>query len=155
MLRPVKMSDERLLKDFFYSLSSDSMYKRFISSRTDMHHDRLQNFVVIDYTKEMVILAVIGSEDRELIVGMGQYYVDQESHTAEVAFVVRDDYQGRGIGAALLTYLTYLAKKQGLHGFTAEVLITNRNMLHLFEGMGFIVEKRDEHGMCELRMSFR
>jgi GNAT superfamily N-acetyltransferase len=86
---------------------------------------------------------------------MGQYYVDKESLTAEVAFVVRDEYQGRGIGAALLTYLTYLARKQGLHGFTAEVLITNRTMLHLFEGMGFAVEKRDEHGMCELRMSFR
>jgi len=72
-----------------------------------------------------------------------------------VAFVVRDDHQGRGIGAALLSYLTYLSKKQGLLGFTAEVLITNRQMLHLFESMGFVVEKRTEEGMCSLRMSFR
>jgi len=155
MLRPVKISDEHLLKDFFYSLSSDSMYRRFISGRADMHHDRLQNFVVIDYTKEMVILAVVGREDNDLIVGMGQYSIHQESLTAEVAFVVRDDHQGRGIGAALLSYLTYLSKKQGLLGFTAEVLITNRQMLHLFESMGFVVEKRTEEGMCSLRMSFR
>ncbi len=59
LLRPVKLSDEPLLKDFFYSLSNDSMYKRFISTRTDMHHDRLQSFVVINYLKEMVILAVL------------------------------------------------------------------------------------------------
>ncbi|MGE5893856.1 MAG: GNAT family N-acetyltransferase, partial [bacterium] len=145
-LRPVKFSDEHLLKDFFYSLSSDCMYSRFISTRTDMHHERLQNFTVIDYTKEMVILAVIEEEGKELVVGMAQYYIDENFHTAEVAFVVRDDYQGRGIGATLVLYLTYLAKKCGLHGFTAEVLVSNKQMLHLFETMGFVIEKTREAG---------
>ena len=155
LLRPVKMSDEHLLKDFFYSLSNDSMYRRFVSTRTDMHHDRLQPFVVIDYTKEMVILAVIQEEEKETIVGMAQYLIDENTHTAEVAFVVRDDYQNRGIGAALLTYVTYLARKSGLLGFTAAVLMENRQMLQLFEKAGFIIEKRAEGGMYELKMSFR
>ncbi len=155
LLRPVKLSDEPLLKDFFYSLSNDSMYRRFISTRTDMHHDRLQPFVVIDYTKEMVILAVLPHEEKELIVGMAQYLIDQTTHTAEVAFVVRDDYQGKGIGAVLLSYVTYIAKKQGLLGFTAAVLTENRQMLQLFEKMGFNIEKRSDGGMYELIMSFR
>ena len=155
LLRPVKMSDEHLLKDFFYSLSNDSMYRRFISSRTDMHHERLQPFVVIDYTKEMVILAVLQEQEKEVIVGMAQYLIDETSHTAEVAFVVRDDHQGKGIGAELLTYVTYLARKSGLLGFAASVLIDNRQMIQLFEKMGFIIEKRAEEGIYELKMSFR
>ncbi len=155
MLRPVKMSDEHLLKDFFYSLSNDSMYRRFISTRTDMHHDRLQPFVVINYTREMVILAVLQQDEKELIVGMAQYLIDENTHTAEVAFVVRDDYQGRGIGAVLLTYVTYLAKKSGLLGFTAAVLTENRQMLQLFEKMGFNIDRRTEGGVYELMMSFR
>jgi acyl-CoA hydrolase/N-acetylglutamate synthase-like GNAT family acetyltransferase len=155
LLRPVRITDEHLLKDFFYSLSNDSLYRRFISTRTDMHHDRLQPFVVIDYTREMVILAVIQQDGQEFITGMAQYTIDENTHRAEVAFVVRDDYQGKGIGAELLSYLTYLAKKSGLLGFTASVLMENIQMLQLFERMGFIVEKRAEAGMYELRMSFR
>jgi RimJ/RimL family protein N-acetyltransferase len=155
LLRPVKLSDEPLLKDFFYSLSNASMYRRFISMRKDMHHDRLQPFVVIDYTREMVILAALQQEEKEMIVGMAQYLIDESSHTAEVAFVVRDDHQGKGIGAELLTYVTYLARKQGLLGFTAAVLMENRQMLQLFEKMGFIIEKRAEGGIYELKMSFR
>jgi GNAT superfamily N-acetyltransferase len=154
-LRPVKLSDEHLLKDFFYSLSNDSMYRRFISTRTDMHHDRLQPFVAIDYTREMVILAVLQHEEAETIVGMAQYLIDETNHTAEVAFVVRDDYQGKGIGATLLSYVTYLARKKGLHGFTAAVLMENMQMLQLFEKAGFNIEKRTDSGIYELTMSFR
>jgi len=155
LFRPVKLSDEHLLKDFFYSLSNDSMYRRFISTRSDMHHDRHQSFVVIDYTKEMVILAVLEQEEKELIVGMAQYLIDANAHTAEVAFVVRDDYQGKGIGAVLLSHITYLARKSGLLGFTAAVLMENRPMLQLFEKMGFNIEKRTDGGIYELMMSFR
>ncbi len=153
--RPVRMNDEHLLKDFFYRLTNDSMYHRFISSRTDMPHERLQRFVAIDYRREMAILATIEEEGKEIAVGMGQYLIDEKSHTAEVAFVVLDGYQGRGIGAELLTYLTFLAKKQGLLGFVASVLQDNKPMLHLFEGMGFIVEKRLDSGVYELKMSFK
>ncbi len=154
-LRPVRLSDEPLLKDFFYSLSDQSIYRRFISARTDMPHERLQEFVVIDYTREMVILAIIGDEENPLVVGVGQYGIDEQTHTAEVALVVRDDYQNKGIGTELLNYLTYLAKRQGLHGFTAEVLVGNQPMLHLFEKAGFTIEKRREAGVYELRMLFR
>jgi acyl-CoA hydrolase/GNAT superfamily N-acetyltransferase len=154
-LRPVKLSDEHLLKDFFYSLSNDSMYRRFMSTRKDMHHERLQPFVVIDYTKEMVILAVVQHEETELIVGMAQYLIDDTKHTAEVAFVVLDECQGRGIGAELLSYVTYLARKKGLLGFTAAVLMENSQMLQLFEKAGFNIEKSAEGGVYELIMSFR
>jgi len=87
-------------------------------------------------------------------VGMGQYNVDPNTHSAEVAFVVRDDYQNRGIGKELLNYLTYLARKQGLLEFTAEVLVENRPMIHLFEQMGFLMDRRTEDQVYELKMAF-
>jgi len=155
LLRPVKISDEPLLKDFFYSLSDNSMYRRFISVRKDMPHERLQEFTIIDYSREMVILAVLKQREKEEIVGLGQYGIDAATHTAEVAVVVKDDYQNKGIGTELLSNLTYLAKKQGLLGFTAEVLAENRPMLHLFEKMGFDIETRSAEGVYELNMAFR
>jgi acyl-CoA hydrolase/RimJ/RimL family protein N-acetyltransferase len=154
-LRPIKISDEPLLKDLFYSLSDKSMYRRFISTRRDMPHQQLQEFVVIDYTKNMVILAVIKSDQKEEIVGLGQYWINESAHTAEVGLVIPDEHQNRGIGTEILTYLTYLARKQGLLGFTAEVLLENSPMLHLFEKMGFDMEKEFEGGICELKMLFR
>jgi RimJ/RimL family protein N-acetyltransferase/acyl CoA:acetate/3-ketoacid CoA transferase beta subunit len=154
-LRPVKISDEPLLKDFFYSLSDRSLNRRFLSKRKDMPHERLQDFVIIDYTREVVILAVIGSAENELIAGVGQYGIDEASHTAEVAFAVRDDCHNRGIGTELLSYLTYLAKREGLLGFTAEVLIDNKPMLHVFEKGGFDIKKKSDAGVYDLKMAFR
>jgi acyl-CoA hydrolase/ribosomal protein S18 acetylase RimI-like enzyme len=153
-IRPVRISDEPLIKDLFYSLSDNSMYRRFISRRKDMPHERLQEFVVIDYTREVSIVALIKSEEKDTIVGMGQYNIDENTHTAEVSFVVNEVYQNRGIGSELLNYLTLLAKKQGLLGFSAEVLVENRPMLHLFEKMGFGMDKRIEENTYELKMAF-
>src|SRR5512139_2578517 len=154
-LRPVKINDEPLLKNFFYSLSDTSLHRRFISERKDMPHERLQEFVIIDYTKEMVILAVLKKGEKEEVIGMGQYGIDETTHTAEVAFAIRDEYQNKGVGSEILAYLTFLAKRQGLLGFTAEVLMENQPMLHLFEKMGFDIEKRTTTGVYELKMGFR
>ncbi len=155
LLRPVKLNDEPLLKEFFYSLSENTLYRRFLSVRKDMPHERLQPFVVIDYTKQMVLLAVIKKEEREEVVGVGQYDMDESTYTAEVGFAVKDDYQNKGIGTELLSYLTLIAKREGLLGFYAEVLVENRAMLHLFEKMGFDIEKRREEGIYELKIGFK
>jgi acyl-CoA hydrolase/GNAT superfamily N-acetyltransferase len=157
LLRPVKLSDEPLLKDFFNFLSDQSLYRRFISMRKDMPHERLQEFVVIDYTKEMVILATTreGEGEMEKVVGVGQYGVNETNHTAEVSLVVRDEDQNKGLGMEILSYLTYLAKREGLYGFTAEVLVENKPMLHLFEKMGFDIQKKSAQGVYELQMAFR
>jgi ribosomal protein S18 acetylase RimI-like enzyme len=155
-LRPVKISDEPLLKDFFYALSEESLHRRFMSMKISMPHERLQDFVAIDFSQDIVILALITpDEHREEVVGIGQYSADEETHTADVAFAVRDDYQGRGVGTELLKYLTYLAKKRGLLGFRADVLADNWRMLRLFEKMGFDIQKRLDAGAYELKMMFK
>ncbi len=155
-MRPVRISDEPLLKDFFYSLTDKSIYRRFISQRKDMPHERLQDFVVIDYTREMIIVVILEREGKkDEIIAVGQYGLEENSHVGEVALVVRDDFQGQGVGRELLGYLTHMARQQGLLGFTAEVLVENTPMLRLFEKMGFDIERRTAEGICELRMTFR
>lgn len=156
-LRPIKISDEHLEKDFLHRLSDRSLYLRFISKRQDMPHDRLQELVVIDYTQEMAIVAVVddGQKGHEKFVGVGRYYIYPDRQSAEIAFAVRDDYQNRGIGQELLSYLTYLAKRQGLLGFTAEVLAANEPMLHVFEKGGFEMHRRTIAGLVELKMMFK
>ena len=154
-LRPAKITDEALLKDFFYSLSEDSLYKRFFSARKDMPHKRLQEFVVVDYSRKMEILATVEEKDKEIIIGLGQYELNSDMHLAEVALVVKDSFQGQGVGRELLSYLILLARRQGLLGFTGDVLVANRSMVALFEKMGFDTEKRSEEGIYQMRMWFR
>lgn len=154
-VRPVKISDETLLKDFFYSLSDKSIERRFMSSRKDMPHERLQHFVVIDYTQQVVLVVIKGDEKNQYVAAIGQYAIDESTHMAEVAFAVRENQQNSGIGFALLQYLTYLARKQGLLGFTAEVLVENKPMLHVFEKGGFDMKRKIDSGVYELKMDFK
>jgi len=151
-LRPVKLDDEPLIKDLFYSMSDKSLQRRFMSPRRDVPHEMRQSFVVIDYTKELVILATVDENGKEVAVGMGQAIKDANAQTAEVAFAVRDSYQNKGIGWELLSYLRNLAQKEGLQAFTAEVLVENKPMLHVFEKMFPQMERKVESGVYELRM---
>ncbi len=156
-LRPVKITDEPMLKDFFYDLSEDSMYMRFFSARKDMPHKRLQDFVIVDWSLKMEILAVIKEKEREkeTIIALGQYELNPDKYMAEVAIVVKDEYHGMGVGKELLSYLTYIARRHGLLGFTADTLVENKAMVSLFEKTGFYTEKRREEGVYEMKMLFR
>ena len=155
LFRPVKITDEPLLKEFFYSLSDITIYKRFFSKRTDMPHEALQKYSVIDYTEEMVVVAVLVDGEKETAVAMGQYKITKETHTADAAIVVRDDHQGKGIGTELSKYLVYLARRGGLVAFTADVLHENEAMLHIFEKSGFDIERTSEHGVFRVRLNFK
>ena len=156
-LRPIKITDEPQLKEFVHHLSDRSLYTRFISKRQDFPIERLQELVVIDYTREMAIVAVADDDKDENadFVGVGRYYIYPDQAMAEIAFAVRDDHQNQGIGQALLSYLTYLARRRGLLGFTAEVLAGNEPMLHVFEKGGFELQRRTIAGLVELKMMFK
>ncbi|MFW6142016.1 MAG: GNAT family N-acetyltransferase, partial [Candidatus Saliniplasma sp.] len=155
IFRPMKPTDDELLKDLFYSLSDESRYKRFMSARKDLHHDRRQDFVQINFKKEMAIVVIdpeIEGPDR--MVGEADYRIKEGQNIAEISVMVRDKYQSMGIGSALVEYLTMIAKNQGLYGFTAEVLADNKKMLKVFEKMGYDIEKKRKYGEYELRMRF-
>lgn len=109
---------------------------------------------MVDYTNQMSILAVLRKGTKEVAIGLAQYLMSEEGHAAEVAILVRDEYQDRGVATELLTYLTYLGKRNGLLRFTAEVLKENVKMLHLFEKMGFDIRLSTSADIIELEMDF-
>ena len=152
--RPVRINDEPLIKDFMYSLSDKSFQQRFMSSRRDMPHSRRQDFVVIDYTKELTILACVETNGRETVVGMGQIIKMEDGKTGEVAFAVRDDYHNQEIATEMLKYLSEIAISDNMEGFTAEVLVNNKPMLRVFEKMEFDLEKELEDNVYNVKMRF-
>jgi RimJ/RimL family protein N-acetyltransferase len=154
-LRPVKITDEGLMKDFFYSLSPKSMHKRFMSFRLDMPHERLQEYMPVDYEKNMAIVALVKEEENEILIGLAQYFLNPDQHTAEVAIIVRDSYQQKSVGTEILFYLTSIARQRGLLGFTAEVLVDNQPMLQLFDKLGFDIHRQYEEGMYSLDIPFK
>jgi len=150
--RPVKPTDEPMLKDLFYSLSEKSIYYRFMSMKTKMPHRELQPFANIDYDTEMAVVGIVREHDVPVIIAASRYMLDRESNTAEVAFLVRDDWQDRGIGSFLMGYIVKIARQRGIRTFTAEVLSQNTAMLHVFHSTGLKVETKMEEGSCLVRI---
>ena len=151
----MRISDEPLLKDFFYSLSDKSIYRRFMNPRLDMPHERLQEYVVIDYTREMVILACVETGTRQEVVGLAEYYLEEDGLTANVAFAVRDQYQNRASAPNCWRTSRRSPARQGLRGFTAEVLRENEPMLRVFEKMKFPTETATAGDAYKLKISLK
>jgi ribosomal protein S18 acetylase RimI-like enzyme len=152
LLRPATYGDDKHLKKFFESLSADSLINRFTTSRTDIASTEIHAITHFDPLKEMMILALL--KDKDVVVGIGQYFIDESSNIAEVAFVVHDGFQNRGIARELIAHLKDIAKRNGLRGFTAETFMENKRMIHLFESMGFSKEKSPGTRSYELTCSF-
>lgn len=153
LLRPVKMSDEPLLQEFFSSLSARSSYQRFASAKRHMPRSRLWEILPLDPSRGLVILAMLVGEQKEELIGLAQFCSNDRDLFAELALVVRDDFQGQGVGSILHRYMVYLGRRKGLTGFTAEVLEDNLPALGLITGMGFKVTGKDA-GALQMRMVF-
>lgn len=151
-LRPVRLTDERIIKEFFYSLSDKSIYQRFLSAMPFIPRETLQKFSVINYKREMVILAMEFGAPDEKIIGIGQYIMSDEEHAADVSVVVRDDMQNRGLGSLLIRHLAGIAMREGVLVFTASILSENRAMLHVIDKLGFETEKKMSGTECAVRV---
>lgn len=153
-IRPIKPTDEPLLHEMFYRLSQDSVYRRFFGLRRTLPHESLQHFCTIDYTRDMTLVACIERGSHEQAVAWAGYNLDPETRIAEVALIVDDAYQHRGIGTTLLLLLTRIAKDRGVRGFTAVVQPDNRPMLRVFEKLGYIVQRGAERDLVTVQRTF-
>ena len=154
LLRPIKISDEPRLRDFFNTLSDQSLYLRFFTPRKYVPHESLQDIVTVDNAKGVSIVAIIKQEESEKIIGLGQYFMNDTNYSAEVAFATSENYKNNGIASVLLTHLTYLAQKNGLLGFTASVLSANRPMINVLKKMGFTHKNTEYGGVSEFEKGF-
>ncbi|MBV8811947.1 MAG: GNAT family N-acetyltransferase [Acidobacteriaceae bacterium] len=154
-IRPIRREDEPLVVKFHASLSEQSVYRRYfelLDLATRTRHERLKRICSIDYRREMVVIAEHeGSKGDSGIVGVGRLMKNPEQCEAELAIVVSDGFQRRGIGSRLAEHLIDFAREEHFTALTAMVLFENRPMQKLLVGHGFTFS--DTHdGVLEGRL---
>jgi acyl-CoA hydrolase/GNAT superfamily N-acetyltransferase len=152
LIRPARITDERALQELMYSLSDESCYRRFMTYKKTHPHEEIQELVDLDYEQNMALVACVpGTEE---IIGVVRYDVEPATRLADVAFVVRDDWQGKGVGTLLMRRIREAAVARGIPGFQADVLATNQPMLDVFHESGVTVHATLEAGTYHLEMAF-
>ncbi|HSW46017.1 MAG TPA: GNAT family N-acetyltransferase [Phycisphaerae bacterium] len=146
-IRPIRAADEPLIKDMFYSFSEKTKYLRYHNTLKSMPHNKLQVFCNVDYDTEIALVGVTGTPGHEEVIGVGRYLTDAAKLSAEMAFVVRDDYQRKGLGTCFFRRLVEIAQSQGIRRFHAEVLAENSGMLKIFHRSGLKVTTTTEEGV--------
>ena len=151
-LRPPRREDADSLLEFFRSLSERSLYLRFhgfpqIDTRV------VEPLLEPDWEERGSLLGALADEDGEHVVAVASYVRLHDPGAAEVAFAVADAHQHRGIGTRLLEQLAARASEVGIERFVAEVLADNRDMLVVFEDVGFELTRELEGGALEVQFS--
>lgn len=130
--RPLLPSDEFAYRNFFYSLQDSTIYSRFFYYKRRFSHKTAQEqWASVDYRKNMSIVGLASKGGQKEIIAIGSYAMAEEDR-AEVALVVREDFQCMGVGSYLLEILERIAKENNYKGFMASVLAENRAMMHVF-----------------------
>jgi len=137
-IRPVRPEDAPLLVDLFNRLSRQSIYQRFFSPIKKLSPDMLARFTQIDYYRDMALIALAVEEGKvmEKMLGVSRLMGDPDGKNAELAVVVSDEEQGKGIGAALMEKLMFVARERGIKHLWGMVLAENTQMLALGKSFG-------------------
>jgi RimJ/RimL family protein N-acetyltransferase len=135
-IRALRPADRAGLSAAVARSSSESLYRRFFSIKRSFTESEIEYFLNVDFVDHVALVAVVEEDGRPAIAGGARYIVEQPG-MAEIAFAVVDEYQGQGLGAALMRHLAAIAVSAGLKTFVAEVLPDNVPMLKVFEKSGF------------------
>nr|CAA9327020.1 MAG: Protein lysine acetyltransferase Pat [uncultured Nocardioidaceae bacterium] len=144
-VRPITPDDAHGLVDFYARVSDESKYYRFFAPYPVLSPRDIKRFTEVDQHERVAFVVTRGTD----IVAIGRYdAIDERS--AEVAFLVQDDYQGKGLGQLLLEHLAQAGRERGYHRFVAEVLPDNVRMIQVFREMGYAVEGGFDEGVMNL-----
>lgn len=148
-VRPIHPDDATMLQELVRSLSPESRYFRFVSSLQELPATMLSRFTLIDYDREMALVAVLrdrraGADGRVVesarIVGVSRYITNPDRTSCEFALAVSDDFNGKGLGSRLMLSIMDVAREKGLTEIEGLVLANNPTMLKLMKGLGFSVK---------------
>ena len=132
--RPIKPSDEEAMRGLFYGFSDEAVYYRYFSPIKTMPHAKMQQYVNVDFTRIMSIVGfAVSPVGKRRLICEARWAQSPRQPFPDVAFVVDEAYQRKGIATFLLDLLIRLAKQRGIRGFTADVLATNKAMMKVFE----------------------
>ncbi len=153
--RPVKLTDERFIQEHYYSLDKVDVVSRFFNERTSFVSKQIENTFIIDYHRDLTIVAVEGEPGFERILAVGEYYLDPDSNMAEIAFSVVKKWQGRGLSTIVIRKLAEAARESGIAGLTAYTSTSNKGMVKLFNLLDYKVSIKTEDNMISLTCKFQ
>jgi acetyltransferase len=148
-VRPIHPDDASMLQEFVRKLSPESRYFRFVSSIQELPPTMLSRFTLIDYDREMALVAVCrerttGADGETVetsrVLGVSRYITNPDRASCEFSLVVADDFKGQGLGSRLMLSIMDFAREKGLADIEGLVLANNANMLKLMKGLGFSVK---------------
>lgn len=148
-LRPIRPEDEPELVALYGRLSRETAYQRFFTIMARLPPDWARILSHVDYDRQMAIVALGPAGE---LIGVARYACAEGDAEAEIALVVQDQWQGRGLGTILLGELLDYAEGRGIRRFRADVLSENRRMLHLLARALEVRERRSEAGVTSLHL---
>jgi RimJ/RimL family protein N-acetyltransferase len=152
-IRAIRPGDRGALIEGFSHLSDRSIYQRFFQAKHELTETELKYLTELDFTAHIGLVAVIPSDTPEgRPIGVGRFVRGKNPSHAEVAFVVGDQFQGRGVGTLLLEHLARIGRAIGIEAFEADVLPDNTQMLEVFQHSGLSIEERVREGVVHVRL---
>jgi acyl-CoA hydrolase/GNAT superfamily N-acetyltransferase len=150
--RPIRPSDVDEMRNLFYRFSDEAVYYRYFSPIKTMPHARMQEYVNVDYRNAMSMVGLVGGPGEGRIIAEARYVRTPGTPFADLAFVVDEAYQGKGIATFLFMTLIKIAKERGVEGLKADVLATNKSMLKVLEKAPYPVQAVLDSGVYELKI---
>ena len=152
-IRSQRPQDRNGLEAALARMSDESLYRRFFGARRHFSEQEAEHFLDINFVNHVALVAVADENGKPAIIGAGRYIVVQPGR-AEVAFGVVDQYQGQGLGGALMRELAGLARHAGINELIAEVLGGNLAMLKVFQKSGLKMTTRREGPVVHVTLKF-
>jgi RimJ/RimL family protein N-acetyltransferase len=150
-IRAIRPDDNARIVEAFRALEPRSIYLRFFSPKKYLSDEELRRLTEPDRVREAALVATVATENQgEMIVGLGQYA--RSGRSAHIAFIVEEDYQGRGIASRLLQHLARIAREQGILQFEADVLAGNTPMLNVLRHSGLPATESEEDGIVHVTL---
>jgi RimJ/RimL family protein N-acetyltransferase len=157
-IRHLRADDRERIAKAVRQLDRDSVYTRLFSYRNELTESALDRIMRVDAEHEVALVVTIRAGSDETVIGSCRYVVtsaDGVEPTAEVAFVVEEDYHGFGIASRLLRHLAQIAREHGIGTLEADVLAENKSMLGVFARSGLPMTKRRDGGSVHVILALR
>ncbi|MDP2853338.1 MAG: GNAT family N-acetyltransferase [Smithellaceae bacterium] len=152
-IRPIKSSDEDMMRRLFYNFSDESKYFRYFASKPVMPHKEMQTYVSIDYEEVLSVVAIVEKGRNERIIAEARYAYDKRAGAYEIAFIVDEEFQGKGVATFMFNYLIKIARDRGIGCFIAYVLPRNEAMLKVFEKSKIAMSRTSDTDAVILRFN--